>query len=1058
MKSRFPLLPLAGLLCAWGAPASAHGATADFAADIRPLLADRCFSCHGEKKQESGLRLDRKADALKGGDHGPAIVPGRPAESVILQAVTGTHPDVAKMPKRGEALSAGQIASLQAWIASGAAWPEAPGATATAAEPAEHWAFQPVRRSEPPRLASRLRKLARDPVDHFVFRRLEQEGLTPSSETDRVTLIRRVSLDLTGLPPTPDEVDAFVADRSAEAYAKVVERLLNSPHYGEKWARHWLDAARYADSNGFEKDRTRSIWPWRDWVIHAFNADKPFDQFTVEQLAGDILAGSESGNRRSDLNIATGFLRNSMVNMEGGIEPEKFRVETIIDRVDAVGRTWLGLTVACAQCHNHKYDPISQKEYYQFYDFLNQDVEPKLDVPAPETQAKRDAIAAAALELEERLLADPATAGRFARWLAAVEPEPVQWQPIDAKEWHSTPMKFEKQEDLSLLGGGDVHNSSVIRVWADLPQTNITGFRLEALNHGNLPNNGPGLDGNGDFLVNQFTVELTPLRELSVPDAGATNFTALTNRVSFARAVGDVEPAGLPAGLMIDGIITNGGWGAAFTKGRRNQERRAVFQADGPVGFEGGSRFLITVNSKPGGGLNNSSDRVSSFVLGRLRLSFTTDAGVLAVDPLSEKQRALLPAARRGDKPARRELFRVFLFQEPSLAKSAQQWDDLWRDWPAAENTTLALRVREPRRDTKIFKRGDWQKPTLPVSADVPRVLNPLPEEAPRNRLGLARWLVSRDNPLTSRVIVNRVWMHYFGTGLVLTPEDFGVRSDPPSHPELLDWLASEFTAPSLGMPGERAMAPGWSMKHLHRLIVNSATYRQSSRVTPELLERDPYNRLLARGPRVRVDSESVQDIALKAAGLLSPKIGGPSVFPPLPDGVMSLAYGPIPWNVSEGDDRYRRAMYTFWKRSVPHPAMLTFDTPAAEQSCVRRMRSNTPLQALVTLNEPTFNQAARWLAWRTLGAAGSDAERATWAFRQCLSRKPSSEESTVLLKLLADARKEFGERPKDAPQFAFADPKNPPPLPAGATATDVAAWSTVTRAILNLDETITKE
>lgn len=1057
MKPRFLSLSAAGCLGLAALPLCLKGAAVDFAKDIQPLLADRCFSCHGEKKQESGLRLDRKADALKGGDHGPAVVPGKTAESVLLQAVAGTHADVAKMPKRGEPLTDTQIGMLRGWIEQGAPWP-AQAETTSAKSTTAHWAFQPVKRPEPPKLGGKHRRQARNPIDQFVFHRLEQEKLLPTAEADRITLLRRVSLDLTGLPPTPAEVDDFVADRSADAYVKVVERLLDSPHYGEKWARHWLDAARYADSNGFEKDRTRSIWPWRDWVIHAFNADKPFDRFTIEQLAGDLVAKAESSPAATDLRVATGFLRNSMVNMEGGIEPEKFRVETIIDRVDAVGRTWLGLTIGCAQCHSHKYDPVSQKEYYQFYDFLNQDVEPKLDVPAAETQAKRDAIAAAAKSVEDRLLADSAVGERFGNWLKSVTAVPVGWQPIDAKEWHSTPMKFEKQEDLSLLGGGDVYNSSIIRIWVDLPETNVTGFRLEALNHGNLPHNGPGLDGNGDWLVSEFGVELTPLKELAAPNAGATNFTATTNRVKFIRAVADAEPASLTAGMMIDGVVTNGGWGAAFTKGRRNQERRAVFQAEQPVGFEGGSRLLITVNSKPGGGLNNSSDKVSSFVLGRLRLSFTTNSGALTVDPLSERQRGLLAAAQAGDAPARRELFRVFLFQDPALTAAAKEWDDAWKDWPAAENTTLALALREPRRDTKIFKRGDWQKPTTSVTAGVPAILNPLPNGAPRNRLGLAQWLVSRDNPLTARVFANRVWMHYFGAGLVLTPEDFGVRSDPPSHPELLDWLAAEFMEPQLRDPGTKAKAPAWSLKHLHRLIVNSATYRQSSRVTPELLERDPYNRLLARGPRVRVDGESVQDIALKAAGLLSPKVGGPSVFPPLPDGVMSLAYGPIAWNVSEGDDRYRRAMYTFWKRSVPHPSMLTFDTPAAEQSCVRRMRSNTPLQALVTLNEPTFNQAARWLAWRAVGAAGSDAERATWAFRQCVSRKPSAQETAVLLKLLAAARKEFGERPKDAPQFAFADPKNPPPLPPGATAGDVAAWSTVTRAILNLDETITKE
>lgn len=1021
-----------------------RAATVDFGQAIQPLFEANCVKCHGSSRSENGLRLDSRADALKGGEHGPAIVPGKSAESLLVQAITGTHPELARMPKKADPLSSETITLLKAWIDQGAIWPES---TAKKNDGRDHWAFQSIVHSQPPKLAAKNQKLVRNPIDNFVFAKLEHEKLKPSTETDRVTLIRRVSLDLTGLPPSPEEVDAFVADKSADAYAKVVERLLKSPHYGEKWGRHWLDAARYADSNGFEKDRTRSIWPWRDWVIQAFNNDMPFDQFTREQLAGDILANSGPGTRDSGLRVATGFLRNSMVNMEGGIEPEKFRVETIIDRVDAVGRTWLGLTIACAQCHNHKFDPISQKEYFQFYDFLNQDVEPKLDVPAKETQTKRDDITSAVRKLEDDLMADATVMAKFAGWEKPLALSQGTWQPVDATEWHSTPMKFEKQEDLSFLGGGDVYNSGVIRVWVDLPQTNLTGFRLEALNHGNLPFNGPGLDGNGDFLVTEFTVEATPLKELAASNAGATNFVATTNLVKFARAIADLEAPGLPASAMIDGVTTNGGWGAAFTKGRRNQERRAVFQAEKPFGFEGGSRLLLTINSKPGGGLNNSSDKVSSFIPGRFRLSFTTNTGSLVVDPLNEEQRAILVTApEQRTSEQRRELFRVFLFQEPSLADAAKRWDDAWKDWPAAENTTLALQARATRRDTRIFKRGDWQKPTASVGADVPAVLPPLPSDAPRNRLGLAQWLVSTNNPLTARVIVNRVWQQYFGTGLVPTPEDFGTRADKPSHPELLDWLASEF------------MRRSWSFKELHRLIVTSATYRQSSRVTPELLEKDAYNHLLARGPRVRVDAEGVQDIALKASGLLSPKVGGPSVFPPLPDGVMALAYNQITWNVSEGDDRYRRAMYTFWKRSVPYPAMLMFDTPAAEQSCVRRNRSNTPLQALTTLNEPTFNQAARWLAWRTLSAAPSDNARAVWAFRQCVSRAPSANEAAVLMKLLASAREEFAAKPKDATQFAFADPKNPAPLPPDTSVADLAAWSTVARAILNLDETITKE
>ncbi len=1039
-------------------------AEADFARDVQPLLASRCLDCHGPKKAESGVRLDSKAAALKGGDHGPAYVAGKPEASLLIQVVTGNHPDLARMPKKGATLTGAEVSLLSTWITRGAVWPEA--ASASSAQPGEtHWAFQPITRQKAPSVKNR--RQVRNEIDHFVLQRLEKEGLKLSDEAEKTTLIRRLSLDLIGLPPTPAEIDAFLADRSRDAYAKAVERLLASRHYGEKWARWWLDAARYADSNGFEKDRTRSIWPYRDWVIHALNADKPFDQFTIEQLAGDILAEKRLAPGTPDLELrkATGFLRNSMINMEGGIEPEKFRVETLIDRVDAVGRTWLGLTIACAQCHNHKYDPVSQKEYFEFYAFLNQDDEPRLEVPSATQAAKRAEIQAKVQAHEETLLNDPAVKAKFTAWLsqsaAGLKPavpsspsssaEPAEnvrlqsgstlptWRPLDAKEWHSTPMKFEKQEDLSLLAGGDIYNTGVLRVWVDVPETNITGFRLEALNNANLPFKGPGLDGNGDFMVTEFSVEATPLRELRPEIPGATNPPARTNRIVFRRAVADWESPEFPASKMIDGVTTNGGWASATSPGRRNEERRVVFETEKPFGFEGGTRLLVTLHCKPPGGLNVTGGKVSNYIIGRARFSLTTDAGPLAVDPLSVRQRALAA----NDKL----LFRTFLFQEPSLSTAAAEWDALWKDWPAAETTTLALAQRPVARTTKIFRRGDWQRPGDTVTANTPKVLPPFPDDLPRNRLGLAKWIVDPKNPLTARVVVNRVWQQYFGQGLATTPEDFGVRSEAPSHPELLDWMAGEF------------VRRGWSLKSLHRLIVSSATYRQSSRTTPALQEQDPFNRLLARGPRLRVEAEGVQDIALRVSGLLSPKIGGPSVFPMLPEGVMSLSYGPIPWNVSEGDDRYRRAMYTFWKRSVPYPALVTFDAPTAEQSCVRRMRSNTPLQALVTLNEPTFNQAARWLGYRALAEGGKDDDaRLNHAFRLCTARRPDVTELKSLRRLLDDARKDFAASPKDAATVAFADPKNPVPMPPGATTVDLAAWSAVGRALLNLDETITKE
>jgi hypothetical protein len=1007
----------------------------NFMTDVEPILAANCYSCHGPRKEESGLRWDLKDAALKGGEHGTPLVAGKSAESLIIHLVSGIHPDIARMPKKGDPLSAKDIGILRAWIDQGANWPDQ-GIASASASGSNHWAFRAPQRPPVPKVKSR--KLVRNPIDNFVEARLEKEGLQLSPEADRTSLIRRLSLDLIGLPPTPEEVDAFVADRSADAYQKVVERLLRSPHYGERWGRHWLDAARYADSNGFEKDRTRSIWPWRDWVIHALNRDLPFDQFSREQLAGDLLPGCSPDQR-----TATGFLRNSMINMEGGIEPEKFRTEAIIDRVDAVGRTWLGLTIACAQCHSHKFDPISQKEYYQFYAFLNQDDEPRIEVPNAEQATKRADLLSRIRAAQDRILTNtPGVAAGMAAWEKDIAGAAGNWAVVDPKEWHSQPMKFEKQEDLSLLGGGDVYPDGVLRIWWDTTLTNITGFRLEALNDANLPFNGPGLDGNGSFQLAEFQVQISPLAELSKASATDTNSFATTNNVTFAHAYADAAVPGFGITNAIDGVTTNVGWATDLGPGRRNEERRAVFENSSPIGFPGGSRLLITLYSK------SKDAKVSNQIIGRVRLSFTTDAGPLNVDPLSASQRKILSVPPDQRTPEQRcALLDVYRRSAPTLAEANKEIDELWSQWPGAEAMTLALSSRPVARQTRVFKRGDWLRPTVVVEPDVPTVLHSFPGTAPRNRLGLAEWIMDRRNPLTSRVMINRIWQEYFGQGLVTSPEDFGTRADKPSHPELLDWLAIEF------------MDRGWSLKAMHRLIVNSATYRQSSRVTPQLLEKDPYNRLLSRGPRFRVDSEIVQDIALSAAGLLSPKIGGPSVFPPLPDGVMQLAYGPIPWNVSEGDDRYRRGMYTFWKRSVPYPALTTFDSPQAEQSCVRRVRSNTPLQALITLNEPTFNNAARWLAWRLLNdTALNDQARMSRGFRLVLARKPSPKEAAALMSLLDSARADFDSRPKDAALFAFADPKNPAPLPDGVNVPRLAAWTTVSRALLNLDETVTKE
>ncbi len=1019
----------------------------DFVKDVQPLLAKHCYECHGEKKQKAELRWDVKSAALKGGEHGPAVVPGKSAESLMIQLVAGLKGADVRMPAKGEPLSAEQIGLLRAWIDQGAVWPEGVD-VAKLTDKRDHWAFKAPVRPALPAIRNPQSAIG-NPIDRFILARLEKEGLKPSPEADRVTLIRRLSLDLTGLPPTPKEVDEFVADKSPDAYERLVERLLASPHYGERWGRHWLDAARYADSNGFEKDAARSIWPYRDWVINALNRDLPFDQFTIEQLAGDLLP-----NATLEQKVATGFLRNSMLNQEGGIEPEQFRTEAMIDRMDAVGRTWLGLTIACAQCHNHKFDPLAQREYYQLYAFLNNDDEPFLEVPTPEQQKKRDELRAKIRAAEEKAMQNTTNlAERMTAWEQEAAGATGDWLVLEPKEWHNFATKYEKQSDGSLLGGGDVQLGAVTRVWIDEPRPNITGFRLEVLTDPNLPYGGPGLMKHGSWLLKEFTCE-----------AYAATNASVTNKIRFRRALADAEAPGFGIAKAIDGNTGKAGWTASTLPVLQNTEHRAVFEcAEEIPQFPGGTRLQFTIYQKHDGELE-------SHTLGRFRLSATTNAAPLKVDPFTPAQRKLLaiPADQRTAEQ-QRELFNVFRHADGSFSNLNAKIDNLWTNWVYVP-TTLALQQRMQPRHTRIFRRGDWQRLGDEVQPDVPRILHPLPADAPRNRLGFAKWLVDRRAPTTARVMVNRVWQAYFGQGLFTTPEDIGTRCETPSHPELLDWLAVEFMEPAVAVQSLNrstvkpaadstvqrfnALTP-WSLKHLHRLIVTSATYKQSSRVTPALLARDPYNQLLARGPRFRVESEIIQDIALSASGLLNPKIGGPSVRPPIPASVGDTVYGGFSWPETSGDDRYRRGMYTFWKRALPFPSMLAFDAPTADSSCTRRVRSNTPLQALTTLNEKTFVEAAQAMGLRVYREGGPDERsRATYAFRLCAGRAPSERELGSLLKFYAEQLDYFDERTTDALKVGSASTNFPP----NVNMHKVAAWAMVSRAILNLDETITKE
>ncbi|MHB8519359.1 MAG: DUF1549 and DUF1553 domain-containing protein [Limisphaerales bacterium] len=882
----------------------------------------------------------------------------------------------------------------------------------------DHWAFKaPVR---PPLPKLKDEKWVRNPIDRFVLAKLEEQHLHPAPEADRVTLIRRLSLDLTGLPPTIPEVDGFVADRSSDAYDKLVERLLASPHYGERWGRHWLDAARYADTNGYEKDLPRSIWPYRDWVINAFNQDMPFDEFTLEQLGGDLLPNATLEQR-----VATGFLRNSMLNEEGGVDPEQFRIEGLIDRLDAVGKAFLGLTINCAQCHNHKFDPITQKEYYQFFAFLNNDDEPEIEVPTPEQRAGRKEILAKIAAIEDDLLAkNPAVPDPEAEWESATQNQTGHWTVLELGSWFaSNGTKFEKQEDGSLLSTASNPGDSTYTLTATTKLTNITAFRLEALTDPNLPRSGPGRSRNGNFVLSEFKVEAAPLGKGSAGDT-----------VALHNATADFSQTDFPVTNAIDGDAKTG-WGIDAGPGRINQDRKAVFETKAGVGFEPGTLLTFTLQQKRG----------DQLTLGRLRLSATTDPRPAGADPVPARVRQILAIPRVQRSLADQRA--VFSFYRTTVVKfddANKQIDKLMKDWPVGP-TTLALAQRKHPRPTRLFKRGDWRQPAELVMPGVPAVLPPLPAGAPLDRLTLARWIVDRRNPLTARVLVNRVWQEYFGQGLVTTPEDFGTRCDAPSHPELLDWLACE------------CMERGWKMKALHRLIVTSAAYRQSSKVSPELYTVDQYDRWLERGPRFRVDAEIIRDIALAASGLLSPKIGGPSVYPPIPDGVLSLGYGsPMPWPTSTGPDRYRRALYTFWKRTVPYPSLSIFDMPNADFACVRRIRSNTPLQALTTLNDTVFEEAAQGLALRVYQEGGrDDHSRAVYAFRLCTGRKPDSTELRAMLTLLADQKKYFANRTAAAVFVSAPDLKNPPPE---VNLHNVAAWTMVARVLLNLDETVTKE
>ena len=755
-----------------------------------------------------------------------------------------------------------------------------------------------------------------------------------------------------------------------------------------------------------------------------------------------------------DQKIATGFLRNSMRNEEGSVYPEQFRVEGLTDRVDTMGKAFLGLTINCAQCHTHKFDPIKHHEYYQFYAFFNSDEEPYVEVPDEAVSKKRTEIASKIANIENELMTrDADFTRRLNEWEAQTRSYKDDWEPLKIDEFFSSRAKVEEYcDDGSIRVESYRYLDATFFMKAKTQRKNITGFRLELLTDPSLRRNGPGVSENGTLSLSEFTAE-------AVPDG-----TAKAEKIIFSNAQADFERPDAPVKFAIDGDQQTG-WNSDAGAGLRNQERKIVFTAKAPISNDGGTNLSFAMFHQQG--------KVQ--ITGRLRLSVTS-AATPGFDPLPSNVRRIisLPAKERTG-AQEQEVLRYFISIDEKSAVAKKAIEEAIKDWPDS-TTSLALAVRSTPRETKIFKRGDWKNKGEIVTPDTPSFLHPFPKDAPRNRLGLAQWVVSKENPLTARVIVNRIWQQYFGQGFVASPEDFGTRCEVPSHPELLDWLALAFRdgsgltrystrsgsdlVPREGDPIATAhgtVPSAWNLKALHKLIVTSATYRQSSKITPELQEKDPYNHWLARAPRLRVEAETIRDLSLSAAGLLSHKIGGAPVFPPIPDGVLDLAFGgAMKWETSKGEDRYRRAMYTFWKRSVPYPSLSTFDAPNADVSCPRRISSNTPLQALTTLNDKLFMEAAQGLALRVWKEGGDD-DRAKliYAFQLCTSRKPDKLEEQELLTMLQTEYENFKGKTASAVYVSAADLENIPP---DVDLHKVAAWTMVVRVLLNLDETITRK
>lgn len=1137
------------------------GGEVDYNRDIKPILSTNCFRCHGpdEHERKADLRLDLFEGATRDLGGYAAIRPGESSASELVARVTQGDPDeVMPPPKAGPALSFDEIDKLKRWIDSGA-------------EYAPHWSFVKPVRHEPPAVREGESRI-HGAIDRFVTARLEEEGLAPAPEADPHVLIRRLFLDLIGLPPQPDDVASFARAyrRDAEsAFESLVDKLLAHEGYGEHWAAMWLDLARYADSMGYASDNVRSIWAYRDWVINAFNANMPYDQFTLEQLAGDLLPNATPAQI-----VATAFHRNTMNNTEGGTDNEEYRVAAVKDRVGTTMNVWMGLTMRCAECHSHKYDPISQEEYYRFYDFFNQTVDvdtnddaPTIPVPGAEESGRR-------AEIEREIAALRAELESVNPGSLAAEQEAWEVEFRGHTEW--TSLRFEPsrsinganltvEEDGSVFVSGPSPKNDTYNLITASPLETVTGFRLEAIPDKRLPGGGSGRSPEGRFILSRFAAELDTGAEsprgrfvrVSIPgenrllhlaevevfsgggnvarageasqsstgyggDAGRAN-DGMTDgdyqKNSVSHTAGETDPwwevdlrkavpveriaiwnrtdnklqsrlDGYRIELLDEGrkvvwekadlkgpnaseeFVVGGKRQLAFAKASADYSHedypvmRAVARTSGnqagwdvaPYQKQGHEAFFVfkepvaiahtdelTVT------LDHHFNYGGQLTLGRFRISVTDDASLVKRAALSPAMLRIIDKDEPGRTKAEREsLARYFRDFAPSLAALRTAIAKLEKKRDAIKPPTVPVMAElngDQRRATHIQARGNFMDLEEAVEAGVPAAFHPFPGEAPKTRAGVARWLTDPDNPLTARVAVNRIWARLFGIGLVETEEDFGSQGTYPSHPMLLDWLATEY------------VRLGWDTKAIIKTIVSSATYRQSSKAPRERYEQDPFNRLLARGPRFRLDAERVRDQALALSGLLVERIGGPSVYPPQPPGMWRAAFNgkDTNWATSEGEDRYRRGLYTFWRRSVPYPSMATFDAPSREVCSLRRIRTNTPLQALVTLNDPVYVEIARAMARRIVNEGGqSEAERIEFALRLVLIRPPGAGEIERVTELYRAELEQFQKNPESAKDFVFGEGKgeeNTEPVDLAR----LAAWISVANVLMNLDAVLTK-